>query len=335
VTSSLFAVGVSGPRLTDAEREALSAQPPYGVILFRRNIEEVEQLRRLIAELRELGTRFLFLDQEGGPVDRLAELLSPTPSFQRAAARGLSRGLGELSGGALAALDFDVDLAPVVDRCIPGAGAVVLGERCVSSEPHEVLSAAREFLSGLHSRGIGGCLKHYPGLGRARLDTHVALPMIEPDLHQDALDHAPFDGLMEDARAIMISHAAGPDGVPASLSEERATRLLRERAGFEGAAFSDDLEMGALAKFGDLPERCAQASAAGCDLLFVCCQTPRYLECVEAVERSVSVGRRVQASHRLETYAMHLAGLRKGTESRRENPASLTAQIQAFAGGLA
>ena len=262
-------------------------------------------------------------------------MLSPTPSFRRAAAGGLSRRLGELCGSALAALDFDVDLAPVVDRCIAGAGAVVLGERCVSSEPHEVLSAARNFLSGLHSQGIGGCLKHFPGLGRARLDTHVALPMIEHDLHQEALDLAPFDGLMETARAIMISHAAGPDGVPASLSEERATRLLRDRAGFAGAAFSDDLEMGALAAFGDLPERCAQASAAGCDLLFVCRQTQRYMECVAAVERSVSVSRRVQASRRLEEYALHLARLRKEADGQSVNPATLTAQIQELARTLA
>ncbi|MFY9550934.1 MAG: beta-N-acetylhexosaminidase, partial [Thermoanaerobaculia bacterium] len=95
MSSGLFVVGVSGPELTGREREILAANPPFGVILFRRNLESVEQLRSLIADVRGLGARFLFLDQEGGPVDRLRELLAPAPSFRRAAAAGATRRAGE------------------------------------------------------------------------------------------------------------------------------------------------------------------------------------------------------------------------------------------------
>ena len=89
------------------------------------------------------------------------------------------------------------------------------------------------------------------------------------------------------AKAVMVSHAAGVDGMPAALSAAVATRLLRGRLGFGGAAFSDDLEMGALDAFGDLPERCSRASAAGCDLLLVCRRIEAYPACVRAVESGV------------------------------------------------
>ena len=334
MSSRLFGVGVAGPRLTEDERKILTARPPYGVILFRRNIQDLDQLHRLSSELRGLGTRFLFVDQEGGPVDRLGELIAPLPSFRRAARAGAARRLGELAGGALAALGFDVDLAPVVDRGVEGAGALVLGERCASEDPGEVLRAGGDFLDGLHAQGIGGCLKHFPGLGRARRDTHQALPVLEPDAHQEALDLSPFNGLMRRARAVMISHVGGPDGVPASLSAERATRLLRERLGFDGAAFSDDLEMGALDAFGDLPQRCAKSADAGCDLLLVCRQIERYAECVAAVEDSVSVSRRVEAARRLEEYGQHLQHLRAQVRGSGASPQTLAAQIRELSESL-
>ena len=330
MSSRLFGVGIEGAELSPVEREIFAENPPWGVILFRRNIETVAQLAGLVAKVRGLGARYLFLDQEGGPVDRLKDLLSPLPSFQSVARTGRSRRAGELAGASLARLGFDIDLAPVVDRSVPEAGATVLGERSASNDPGEVLRAAGEFLDGLHSTGIGGCLKHFPGLGRARLDTHEALPVLEANTHQEALDLAPFDALMAKAQAIMISHAAGPDGVPASLSDVKATMLLRERLGFDGAAFSDDLEMGALAAFGDLPERCVRAAMAGCDLLFVCRQIERYPACVEAVERSVPLSRRLEATGRLEDYARHLADLRTAAPAPVSTIAELTEKLRAF-----
>jgi beta-N-acetylhexosaminidase len=328
VTSRLFGVGVEGASLAPREREILAEHPPFGVILFRRNIESESQLERLIADVRGLGARFLFLDQEGGPVDRLRDLLAPAPSLQKAASQpGAARRAGELAGRALSRLGFDVDLAPVVDRSIPGAGGVVLGERAASADPARIIEAAGDFLDGLHSQGIGGCVKHFPGLGRARLDTHEALPVLESDPHQQALDLTPFDVLMPRARAVMISHAAGPDGIPASLSDAWATVHLRTILGFEGAAFSDDLEMGALRAFGSIPERCARASIAGCDLLFVCRRLEEYPAAVAEVAIRVPEARRVEAAERLEGYADHLAALRrsKSTKAHMEADASLAA----------
>ena len=330
MSSRLFGIGLGGTAITSREREILSRHPPLGLILFRRNIQEVGAMQALIADARALGVKLLFLDEEGGPVDRLREVVAPFPSFRRVAQTGRARPAGELVGQALSRLGFDVDLAPVVDRGLEGAGALVLGERSAGTDPIGIIEAAGAFLEGLHASGVGGCLKHFPGLGRARVDTHRDLPVLPSDDEQQRLDLAPFQALWGRARAVMISHAAGPDGTPASLSRSQATDLLRARLGFDGAAFSDDLEMGALSAFGSLPQRCSQAARAGCDLLFVCSRIEEYPACVEAVEREVPPERIREASRRLEDYADHLTRIRQRAPRTQISLEALAQRVRAF-----
>ncbi len=331
MTARLFGVGLEGPRLSAGEREILSAAPPWGVILFRRNLESLAGLDRLVRDLRGLGIDHLLVDQEGGPVDRLGALVAPAPALRRLADSGGARRAGLATGAMLARLGFDVDLAPVVDRAVPGAGSLVLGERCASEDPQEVVRAAGDFLDGLHARGVGGCLKHFPGLGRATLDTHAALPIVPRDPVEEIRDLEPFRTLMDRAGAVMVSHAAGPDGTPGSLSPDVATRWLRGGLRFTGATFSDDLEMGALAGFGDLPDRCVRASAAGCDLLLVCRRIEDYPACVDAVERRVPATRRDEAAARVGAYASRLERLRAAAGPPRETLADVRAELAALA----
>lgn len=307
----LFGVGLAGPTLDPAERAILERLPPRAVILFSRNIETERQLADLCAEVRALpGEPILCLDQEGGRVDRLKEIAGPFPSFFEAARAGVSRRAGEVAGEACARFGFGVDLAPVVDRRVPGAGKAVLGDRAAAEEPEAVTAAAREFLEGLHSRGVAGCIKHFPGLGRARFDTHLTLPTLPADDGERERDLDPFRALHELAGAVMVSHAATPlEALPASLSPGVATRLLRDVLGFRGATFSDDLEMGALALFGGLPERSAAAMRAGCDLLFVCSRLEEYPDCVARVEADVPEDRRAKAAGHLDRYAERLRSL--------------------------
>lgn len=317
MTAAPFAVGLSGTSVTERERAILERHPPRGVILFRRNIEGLAQLEALVSDLRARGLLVL-LDQEGGPVDRLRELLGPSISFRQAAERGVARKAGELAGEACARLGFSVDLAPVVDRRVVGASDTVLGDRCAAEDPVAVARAAIAFLSGLHSRGVGGCVKHFPGLGRAELDTHRSLPLVPSDRRERDLDLLPFRRTHRRARAVMVSHLAGGDGVPASLSSAAIRRLLRGRLAFRGVVFSDDLEMGALSAFGDLPRRCVRASRAGCDLLLVCSRIEEYPECVRAVEKDVSRQRCREAADRLEEYGRHLRRIQR--KARRPRP---------------
>jgi beta-N-acetylhexosaminidase len=332
--SRLFGVGISGTALTQEEREILEAHPPWAVILFRRNVESLDQVLALTAAIQELpGRPRVCVDQEGGPVDRFRDLLGPSISFREAAEAGVARRAGELAGEACARLGFAVDLAPVVDRLLPNASERVLRDRCASSDPGEVARAAGDFLAGLHASGIGGCDKHFPGLGRASLDTHRELPLIPADPEEQSRDLAPFAATMESARAVMISHAAGPDGRPASLSATVAKGLLRDALGFGGAAFSDDLEMGALSAFGSLPERCAAAARAGCDLLFVCSRVAEYPECVERIGRGVTPDRISEAAARLDRYAEHLEGIRRAAAVPDRPLADLIADIAALREG--
>ncbi|MEO8189947.1 MAG: glycoside hydrolase family 3 N-terminal domain-containing protein [Acidobacteriota bacterium] len=306
--SRLFGVGVSGTALTEEERGILERFPPWGLILFRRNIETPDGVRALAREISRLpGPPLLCIDQEGGPVDRFRDLLGRSVSFHDAAHAGLAREAGEVAGEACRALGFDVDLAPVVDRDLPGASERFLAGRCASAEPEEIVTAATAFLEGLHGVGIAGCVKHFPGLGRGDLDTHQALPFLRDDPEEEAKDLAPFAATMDLAGAVMISHAAGPEGLPATLSPARATALLRGGMGFSGVAFSDDLEMGALASFGELPDRCAEASRAGSDLLFVCSRILEYPDCVARVDLEVPGDRRREAAERLAAYSRRAA----------------------------
>ena len=307
----LFGVGLAGPVLDPSERAILERLPPRAVILFSRNIETERQLADLCGEIRGLpGAPLLCLDQEGGPVDRLQRVTGPFPSFYDATRAGLSRRAGEIAGDACARFGFDVDLAPVVDRRVPGAGETVLGSRAAAEDPGRVTAAAREFLEALHSRGVGGCLKHFPGLGRARFDTHLTLSTVPDDDGEREKDLEPFRALHELAGAVMVSHAASDRNPrPASLSAEVATGLLREGVGFRGVTFSDDLEMGALGQFGGLPERSVAALRAGCDLVFVCSRLEEYPDCVARVEADVSDERRAEADRRIEAYAERLATL--------------------------
>lgn len=325
----LFGVGIAGPALDPSERAILERLPPRAVILFRRNIETERQLADLCAEIRSLpGDPLLCLDQEGGRVDRLREIAGPFPSFYEAARDGVSRRAGGVAGEACARFGFGVDLAPVVDRRVPGAGEAVLGDRAADEDPGRVTAAAREFLEGLHSRGVGGCLKHFPGLGRARFDTHRTLPMLPAGEEEREKDLEPFRALHELAGAVMVSHAASSEDLrPASLSPDVATHLLRDVVGFQGVTFSDDLEMGALAEFGGLPERSAAAMRAGCDLLFVCSKLEEYPDCVARVEADVPEDRRAEAARRLDGYADRLRTLSAAAAPAR-SLAAIAAEVK-------
>jgi len=313
VASRLFGVGIAGPALDPAERAILERHPPRAVVLFKRNIESERQVADLAADIGTLpGRPFLAIDQEGGPVDRLRELAGPFPSFHDAAEAGLVRSAGELAAEACARVGVRLDLAPVVDRRLPGAGETVLGERTAAEEPDRIIAAARDFLEGLHSRGVAGCLKHFPGLGRARRDTHRALPFLPEDEEEQDRDLAPFRALKDVAGAIMVSHAGGArDRLPASLSPDTATQLLRGGLGFQGVAFSDDLEMGALAEFGDLAGRAAASIRAGCDVALVCSRLEEYPECVARAEAEVAAPRLAEASHRIDVFVQRLHALER------------------------
>lgn len=272
----VFTVGLAGPEIGPAEREALIDLQPGGVILFARNVRSLAQVSSLCGELDELLDRpLLVIDQEGGRVDRLKAVVGSSPPARRVAVGGpeLVRRHSELMARACRVAGLNFNCAPVVDLDEGNEGNAI-GDRAWGTNPDAVVPHARLVLEAHEREGVGTCLKHFPGLGRTRADTHEMRPMVR--LGRDELlahELRPFAALADEAPGVMVSHAAfaevsGGDR-PASLCPEIVTTLLRGELGYRGAVITDDLEMGAVT---DLPAgpRAVAALEAGCDLLLFC-----------------------------------------------------------------
>lgn len=288
------------------------------MILFARNLTTLEALRELIDGIHEQAPEALmYLDAEGGRVDRLRALVAPAPAAGTltTAAPSLAGSAGRWVGRALRACGFDADFAPVADLD-RGERDNALDGRTFGTGARDVVPRARAFLDGLHAAGVGGCVKHFPGLGGAKRDTHREGAPIELDGDELKRDLAPFRALAARARAVMIAHASypalDPSGRPATLSSAIATGLLRRELGFKGLSVSDDLEMHALSPWGNLAERTAAALVAGCDLLPICHDLEGAAEAARRLGARSLASRREQALRRAHAWRRHLLQLRKG-----------------------
>jgi len=313
----LLVVGVEGVRLTPAERRLLGRLHPFGVLLVQRNVADEETLRALVAEIRAACPEAILpLDAEGGRVDRLRAVAGSAPAAADLARHppALARRAGRWVGAALRNLGFDLDFAPVVDLD-HGIKGNALDGRCLGSTPRQVTDRGKAFIEGLARAGVGACLKHFPGLGGAGQDTHLEPSRIDLPARELARDLAPFRRLAALAGAVMAGHAVYPtldsERRPATLSHALATDLLRSGLPFHGVLFSDDLEMGALAAFGDLPERGEAALVAGCDALLFCRHLATAPEISARLARPRLARRRSEAGVRLERMRRRLARLRR------------------------
>ena len=280
MTPAIF--GFSGPALTDDERDFFRDADPAGYILFARNVENRAQMRALTDDLRAIHGRerlLVSIDQEGGRVARMrppewagypageafAKLWQVAPASAIEAARANAEALGL----DLAEAGITVDYWPVLDVRRPYSHDVV-GDRALGSEPMQIAALGRAILDGLARAGVTGCIKHMPGHGRARVDSHKEMPVIDAGEAELEIDIAPFRTLA-DAPIGMTAHVvytAWDAESPATQSEFVIREIIRKRIGFGGLLLSDDVYMGALS--GTLPERGAKTLAAGCDVVLNC-----------------------------------------------------------------
>jgi beta-N-acetylhexosaminidase len=306
---SLLVVGLSGTELTNLERAWLKLVRPAGIILFRRNIVDANQTRLLLDDATRLCAAHSFrcVDVEGGTVDRLRDALAPIPSAQavmRAAENtgktDLIRQQGELVARAVKAFGFNTTLAPVLDLALP-ASAKVMGTRAAAATPQGVVDYGRNFLVGLAAHGVVGCGKHFPGLGGGTLDSHLETPAVRRTTREiDREDLFPYRELCNELPMIMVNHASYPDtpggNRPASASPFWITTVLRERIGYRGIIFSDDLEMGGILKFLPIAEAVIAAVRAGMDLMEIC-HSPHLI--LRAYESLLAEGERSRAFRNL------------------------------------
>lgn len=278
MTAAIF--GCSGPILTPDERAFFREAQPWGFILFARNVETPDQLRRLTADLRDAVGRdaLITVDQEGGRVQRLraphwAEWSPPLDAVQKArstteAARILAA-RATLIATELRAVGIDSNCAPVVDIAGPLTHPF-LRNRCYGTDADSVTTIARAVAEAHLAAGVLPVMKHLPGHGRASADTHHDLPTVTADRESlSASDFAPFRALA-DLPMAMTAHiifAAYDPTLPATQSPEMI-RVIREEIGFRGLLLTDDLAMQALS--GTIAERAARSLTAGCDLALFC-----------------------------------------------------------------
>lgn len=274
--------GCSGPELTADERAFFRDADPAGYILFARNCQTPEQLRRLTDDLRSIHGRerlLVSIDQEGGRVARLRPPhWSPYPAgeaFDHLFAIAPASAIEAARTGAramaleLAAMGITVDFHPPLDLRQPG-GHDVIGDRALGSDPMQVAAIGRAILDGLASGGVTGCIKHMPGHGRSTVDTHKELPRVEASEEELAADLAPFRAL-NSAKIGMTGHLVFPiwdADNPATLSPSVIADVIRGEIGFDGLLLTDDIDMEALD--GTIPERARRAHQAGCDIILNC-----------------------------------------------------------------
>ncbi|MBF0425183.1 MAG: beta-N-acetylhexosaminidase [Magnetococcales bacterium] len=279
---SCLVVALFGPELTAEEARFLRDVHPAGVILFARNLVRIDQVQNLIRAIRDTAAPppTLWLDQEGGRVQRLRHPLTAYPSPGRLAeieredparAATLARQAGWLNGRELVTLGVGINCAPVLDIREPGADPVI-GERAFGWHPEQVVRLANAWLAGFTAAGGVAVGKHFPGHGAARADSHKALPRVEKELSAlEQWELSPFRQLLTQLPMLMTAHlvATGIDAEqPATWSASLLRDLLRRQWGYSGLVVSDALEMGALS--GPLDQRAEWAIQAGCDLVLCC-----------------------------------------------------------------
>lgn len=322
-------VGIAGPTFAPDEAALFAAHPPAGIILFRRNVVDPAQLRALTDALHAAlppGAPIL-VDQEGGRVARLrpphwrahppAATLGALHEGDPAAGLHAAWLTGALIGLDCAAAGIDVACAPVLDLRLPITHAAI-GDRAFAADPEAVAALGRAMAEGLLAAGVQPIGKHAPGHGRARVDSHLALPVVQDtDLSADLVPFARNADFPWMLTAHILFAKLDPER-PATLSPRVIAEVIRGRIGFAGVLASDDLAMSALQ--GSPAERATAALAAGCDISLYCpgnssgnAEVLRACpELTEAAAVRLAAGRALAASRRSALDAKTLAHERNG-----------------------
>ena len=290
-------IDVAGTALTRADRRRLKHPLVGGMILFARNWQDRAQLVQLVAEIKALrGDLLVCVDHEGGRVQRFrSDGFTHLPPMRALGELWLRDGKAGEGSGAMRALDaataagyvlgselracgVDLSFTPVLDLDHGASG--VIGDRAFARDPRVVAALARALMHGLQLAGMANCGKHFPGHGFVAADSHTDVPVdrrgLKAILAQDA---APYPWLSTVLASVMPAHVIYPrvDRRPAGFSARWLQDILRERLGFQGAIFSDDLSMegarridGALLSYTDAA---VQALNAGCDMVLLCNQS--------------------------------------------------------------
>ena len=271
-------IGIQGTKVDDDSLYMLNQYHMGGVILFDRNMESLEQVKQLTSDLQAQSNEkvplFIGIDEEGGDVVRMAEKLTPAPSQKEIGATGdieQAKTWAIKTAKSLKDMGINVNFAPVADV---GSN----DKRSYSTDANTVIDFVRAATKGYQQENIIYSLKHFPGIGKGRVDSHVDSSSI--DVAKEVLmteDILPFKTIIDESDPndyfILVSHLkylALDEEYPASLSSKIMTDLLRNKLGYKGIIITDDMEMGAVANHNDFRSIGVNAVKAGADIVLVC-----------------------------------------------------------------
>lgn len=277
-------VGFEGLHLNDTVRRLIDQYKVGGVILFATNLESPDQIGRLCEDIQAYAAQcgqpplFVAIDQEGGEVARLK------PPFTQFAGNPSMRGpadaihFAQVTARELTGIGINMDMAPVLDVADASLDSIMAG-RAFGDDPRQVAALGVAIIEHLQKAGIMAVGKHFPGIGRTELDSHVNLPVCHAgSKNLDDVDLVPFAAAIQaDVAGVMLSHILFPaldPHWPASLSPRVVVDGLRRKMGYEGVVMTDDLDMGAICKHFPIETAVDQALKADVDLVLVCHEGP-------------------------------------------------------------
>ena len=287
-------IDIQGTSLSHADIELINNNQVGGLILFERNFHSKEQIFDLCSEIKGIKRNILIsVDQEGGRVQRFKSGFTMLPSMQVLSDYAASNSninifkeVGWLMAAELIAVGIDISFAPVLD--VDRNTSSIIGNRSFSDIPSHVSSIAKEFISGMNEAGMQATGKHFPGHGGIFEDSHLLQPQDKRSL-DELIKHdlIPFMDLKDDIGGIMCAHILFPevDALSAGFSPFWIKEILRNRIGFKGVVFSDDLTMKGAGEY-SYAERVNLSLSAGCDMVLICNSRDGVTEAITHMEQN-------------------------------------------------
>ena len=271
-------IDVAGTSLSQEDKQLIANKNIGGIIFFSRNYVSLEQIRNLVNEIKSVKENILFaVDQEGGRVQRFTGEFSKLPSLQdiykyskKNNDSDFCREIAWLTSSELIAAGIDINFAPVVD--LNDDSSLIIGDRSFSSNSHDVIKFAEDYIDGMHQAGMKATAKHFPGHGGVVEDSHKVLPEDKRSLDELMLsDIQPYLKLTKKIDAVMCAHVlfSSIDKNIPSYSNFWLNEFLREQLKYKGIVFSDDLSMVGAGDH-ECKYRAQKSVEAGCDMILIC-----------------------------------------------------------------
>lgn len=291
-------VGFDGTGLDEYLKYLIGHIKAGGLILFAANLETPDQIKALCTAVQDYAKQcgqpplFIAIDQEGGSVARLKPPFTQFPGNPHMRHEADAGHFADVTAAELNQVGINMNMAPVMDVA-PKDIDSIMAQRAFGGDPAWVAQLGLKVIERLQRNNIMAVAKHFPGIGRTTLDSHLDLPVLDDDLETlQRLDLIPFEACIQrGVCGLMLSHIFYPkldDQWPASLSARIARDLLRRRMGYDGLVMTDDLDMGAITKHYDIQTAIQQILAADIDQALICHRSPHIEIAYDQIAKAIT-----------------------------------------------